>query len=258
MLAFRLGRHHLAQRLGARSMTRAVAAAGIQETSSRTAVLSLHARVANVTVDKVDRALERDKTLLTMWAMRGAPYVLPTREAAIFTTGALPEGDASWRTFFGGWAKSLSGQRIPLSTLAQRAAEAAREALDGQQLPVDDLRREIAKRMPEIRGLVRPSGAHTDLPEPLFRAIGQLGVVCIADIRKVTDAVVVRTDQWLGEPLPSKDQDTARAELLRRFLRCYGPSTPQAFAEWTSRNVADARAVFEAIQSEPVSTVLCT
>jgi hypothetical protein len=252
VLAFRLGRHHLAQRLTARSMTRAVAASGVQETPLRTAGLALHARLAGVTRAKIDRALQQDKTLLTIWAMRGAPYVVPAREAAIFTAGALPVGDDSWRTFFGGWASALGGGNVSLSALAQQAAKAAHEVLDGRRLPVDDLRQEIAKRMPQIRGLARPAGAHADLPEPLFRATGQLGVVCIADTRKMTDAIVARTDQWLGEPLASLDQDSARAELLRRYLRCYGPSTPRAFAEWTVRSGADARAAFAAIESELV------
>jgi hypothetical protein len=252
VLAFRLCRHHLAERLGTRSMTRAVAASGVQETPSRTASLALHARVAGVTLAKVDRALEQDKSLLTIWAMRGAPYIVPTTEAAVFTAGALPEREDSWRTFFGGWATSLSGRNASLPALARQAAEAARQVLDGRQLPVEDLRQEIAKRMPEIRGLARPSGAHADLPEPLFRATGQLGVVCIVDTRRMTDAVVARTDQWLGEPLASLDRDTARAELLRRYLRCYGPSKPQAFAEWTLRSIAEARGVFEAIESELV------
>jgi len=252
VLAFRLCRHHLAQRLTSRSMMQAVAACGVQETPLRTANLALHARVAGVTLAKIDRALQQDKTLLTIWAMRGAPYVVPTREAAIFTAGALPGREDSWRTSFGGWATSLSGRDASLSALAQQAAKAARQVLDGRQLPVEDLRQEIAERMPEIRGLARPDGAHADLPEPLFRAVGQLGVVCIADTRKMTDAIVARTDQWLREPLPSLDQDTARAELLRRYLRCYGPSTPQAFAAWTLRSVADARAAFEAIESELV------
>jgi Winged helix DNA-binding domain len=253
ILAFRLGRHHLAERLAARSMTRAVTACGVQETPLRTAGLALHARVAGVTPAKLDRALQRDKTLLTIWAMRGAPYVVPAREAAIFTAGALPQREDAWRTFFGGWATSLGGRTASLSALVRQAAEAAREVLDGRQLPVDDLRHAIAEHMPEIRGLARPSGAHADLPEPLFRATGLLGVVCIVDARQMTDAIVARTDQWLGEPVASLDEDAARAELLRRYLRCYGPSTPQAFAEWTSRSGADARAAaFEAIESELV------
>ena len=133
----------------------------------------------------------------------------------------------------------------------QRAAEAAFEVLDGRQLAVEDLRQEIAKRMPEIRAC-HACLAPADLPEPLFRATGPRRVVCIADTRRMTDAILARTDQWLGEPPPSPDQDGARAELLRRYLRCYGPSTQRAFAEWTLRSAADVRTTFEAIMSELV------
>ena len=107
ILAFRLSRHHLAQRLPAGSIVRAVSTAGIQETRQRTAALALHARVSDVTVGEVDQALRLDKTVLTTWAMRGAPYLVPAREAAAYTTGALPREEDSWRTFFGGWATSL-------------------------------------------------------------------------------------------------------------------------------------------------------
>ncbi len=252
ILAFRLERHHLTRRLPAGSLIDAVAACGIQETPALTAVLALHARVADVAVAGVERALKDDKTLLTTWAMRGAPYVVPSAEAAIFTTGALPAGEDSWRRFFGGWASSLSERGVSLSALAQRAAEVAFGVLDGRQLPVEDLRLAIAERMPEIRGLARPSGAHADLPEPLFRATGQLAVACIADARRMTDAIVARSDQWLGEPPARLDQGAARAELLRRYLRRYGPSTRRAFAEWTLRSGADVRTAFEAIESELV------
>ena len=105
--SFRLERHHLNRRLPAGGLVDATAACGIQETPKLTAALALHARVDDVTVADVARALN-DKTLLTVWAMRGAPYVVPTAEAAIFTAGALPVGEDSWRRFFGGWATSLS------------------------------------------------------------------------------------------------------------------------------------------------------
>ena len=246
--AFRLTRHHLDQRLGPRAMRQAVASCGIQETSTRTASLALHARVADVTVGKVDRALKQDKSLLMIWAMRGAPSIVPTSEVPIFTTGALPAQDSSWQTFFGGWASALSGRDLP--TLVQKAADAAGQVLDGTHLSVEDLRQEVAKRMPEIRGLPRPAGAHADLPEPLFRAIGLHGVACIAEARRITDALLARTDHWLGEQPQHQDGEDARAELLRRYLRCYGPSTPQAFAEWTTRHVSEARATFTAIEPE--------
>jgi hypothetical protein len=245
-------RHHLAERLPEGALAEAAAACGIQETPHRTAVVALHARVDGVSAPGFERALTEDKGLLVFWAMRGAPYVVPTGEADVFATGALPDGDASWRTFFGGWARSLRDAAASLPRLVDEAAGVAAAVLDGRQLPVDDLRRGVAARMPAIQGLEPPGGAHADLPEPLFRALGLRRVAVVADSRRMTDALVARTDQWLGEPRPAADADPARSrgELLRRFLRCYGPTTPRAFAEWTSRSPGDARAIFEALDGE--------
>ena len=102
--SFRLERHHLNRRLPAGGLVEAAAACGIQETPKLTAALALHARVDDVTVADFGRALKRDKTLLTVWAMRGAPYVVPTAEAAM---AARPER--------GGWGpRALTKSRPSL------------------------------------------------------------------------------------------------------------------------------------------------
>jgi hypothetical protein len=89
------------------------------------------------------------------------------------------------------------------------------------------------------------------MPEPLFRTIGLAGVACIAG--GVGDrAELVRTDQWLPRPPPAADPGAARAELVRRYLHRHGPSTPAAFAEWTQRGPADARAAFALVERELV------
>jgi hypothetical protein len=199
-----------------------------------------------------------DRSLLGVWSVRGAPSVVPTADAAVFTTGALPVDQASFGVFLGGWAASLETAGPSVPELLDAMASAASQALDGQPLPIDALRTEIDRRVPALTGLPRPGGAHADLPEPLLRALGLLGVVCIAvepgsDPRlSRTDAKVARTDRWLGRPLPDGDRPRARAELARRFLHCYGPSTPRAFAEWTTRSVADARDAFALVDSELV------
>jgi hypothetical protein len=82
--------------------------------------------------------------------------------------------------------------------------------------------------------------------------MGQMGVVCIVDPRKITDAVIARTDQWLGRKSTTIGDDQARAELLRRFLRCYGPATAKAFAEWTTRSISDVESVFSDVETELV------
>ncbi|HTX43248.1 MAG TPA: crosslink repair DNA glycosylase YcaQ family protein [Methanocella sp.] len=70
-LAFRLGGHNLAARLPRGSLLRAVGACGVQNTPPGSAALALHARVAGLTPADVDRAFEKDKTLLQTFRLRG-------------------------------------------------------------------------------------------------------------------------------------------------------------------------------------------
>jgi hypothetical protein len=250
VLAFRLAGHRLARRLPPGSLLEA-AAGGIQETPHGTAPLALAARVEELTPRQVEEALAADRTLLAVWAMRGAPYLVPTGDVGVFTAGALPADEASFAVFLAGWAAPVADAGIPAATLAERLAAAARTALDGRRLLVDDLRGELWRLVPELAKLRRPPGARADMPEPLFRTIGLAGVACIAG--GVGDrAELVRTDQWLPRPPPATDPGRARAELIRRYLHRHGPSTPAAFAEWTLRGRADAGAAFALVERELV------
>jgi Winged helix DNA-binding domain len=258
ILAFRLASHHLTARLAAGSLAAAAAACGIQDTPLNTAPLAFGARVEALGPAEVGRALTADKSLLGVWSVRGAPYVVPSGDAEVFTTGALPVDGRSFGVFLGGWAASIQAAGLSVAELLDAMAQAAMQALDQQVLPIEELRGQIARRVPALARLSRPSGAHADLPEPLVRALGLLGLVCVAaepgsDPRVArTDARVARTDRWLGRPLPGGDRRQARAELARRFLHCYGPSTPHAFAAWTTRGLHDARDAFALLEGELV------
>lgn len=254
--AFRLASHHLSTRLPAGSLAAAAAACGIQDTPLNTASLAFWARVDALGPAEVGHALAADKLLLALWSVRGAPHVVPVGEAGVFTTGALPVDQPSFGVFLGGWAGSLQAAGLSATELLADMAAAAMAALDGQPLAIDELRNQLAQRVPALARLPRPGGAHADLPEPLIRALGLLGLVCIAaepgsDPRLArTDATVTRVDRWLGKPPAAGDRPQARAELARRFLHCYGPSTPRAFAEWTTRSLADARDAFGLLDQE--------
>jgi Winged helix DNA-binding domain len=250
VLAFRLAGHHLARRLPPGSLLDA-AACGIQETPHGTAPLALAARVEGLTPRQVEGALAGERTLLAIWAMRGAPHLVPIGDLQVFTAGAMPADEASFAAFLAGWAAPVAAAGIPAATLAERLAAAARTALDGRRLLVDDLRGELWRLVPALARVRRAPGARADMPEPLFRTIGLAGVACIAG--GVGDrAELARTDQWLRRPPPAADLRRARAELVRRFLHCHGPSTPAAFAEWTQRSPADARAAFALVERELV------
>jgi hypothetical protein len=255
ILAFRLASHNLARRLGPRSVTKAAAACGIQETPLGSAAMAFRARVENLTPALLDRALFEDRTLVSLWAMRGAPYVVPARDLGAFTVGALPVDPVSFKQSLGGWSDALGKVGLdPFETLEQMAS-AAQALLDGRTLNVNDLRDRIYRQVRSLSKVKRPAFARDDMPEPLFRAVGTTGSACIVAGRG-TDAELARIDQWLGTTPPMPEPAEARAELVRRFLHCYGPATAQQFADWTQRSLADARKAFALIEEELVEVAI--
>jgi len=48
-------------------------------------------------------------------------------------------------------------------------------------------------------------------------------------------------------PAPKVDPRDARLELARRYLHVFGPTTPEAFAEWAGIGARDGRAAFDAL-----------
>ena len=107
ILALRLQRHNLARRLVGGSLEEAAAVCGIQNSPPGSALLSLHARVEEVSGAALDRALLADKRLVQVWSVRAAPLLVPARDAAIFTHGLLPYGEEELRFFIRGASDHL-------------------------------------------------------------------------------------------------------------------------------------------------------
>jgi hypothetical protein len=255
ILAFRLAHHHLTERLGPRSLVTAAAACGIQETPTGSAAVALAARLDRLTPAALDRALHRDRTLVHLWSLRGAPHLVPARDLEVFTAGAMPADRASFDLFLGGWAPAIRAAGLDPFDLLDRMTVAPRALLDGRTMDVNELRDALLRRVRSLSRIEKPKGARHDMPENLYRALGLAGAVCIVE-RRGTDSVMARTDQWLGKDTGTADPAAARAELVRRFLHCYGPSTPQRFAEWTARSPSDARTAFELVADELVEVDL--
>lgn len=84
VLAFRQHATHLHRRLPPGRLVEA-AFAGLQDSSPRSAVLALHARVRDTSPSDW-----RDPRFVQVWGPRGAVYVVPARDVAIFTLGRSP------------------------------------------------------------------------------------------------------------------------------------------------------------------------
>lgn len=252
VVAFRMATHNLSMRLPSASMVEAAGPSGVQETPTGSAALAFLARVDGMTPGELEQALRNERSLVSIWSVRGAPYVVPSTDVDVFSRGALPLDLASFKQTLGGWTGSLADAGLDPFDVLDQVAAAARELLDGRTMNVNELRDEIYARTPSLASVDRPSGAHADMPEPLFRALGTTGVACIVANRG-TDAELARLDQWLSRtPGDAQDRDTARAELVRRFLHSYGPAPARQFAEWSQRSTADAKDAFTLIADELV------
>jgi len=84
VLTFRQRATYLHRRLPPRRLVEA-AFAGLQDSAPRSAVLALHARVRDVSP-----SAWKDPRFVQVWGPRGAVYVIPARDAAVFTLGRSP------------------------------------------------------------------------------------------------------------------------------------------------------------------------
>jgi hypothetical protein len=152
----------------------------------------------------------------------------------------------------------LFGMRA--AELVERTAAALPEVLDGCELTKDELGVALARRIghevvPDKLPLWNtPDGFGKNCyGETLVRfalsVVALRGLFCIAP-RRSTVTTFLRMDQWLGAPLPPVDRAQARAELVRRYLQYYGPSTAEHFAAWAGIAPAQATQAWRLIEDE--------
>lgn len=262
-VAFRLTAHHLTERLGEASLLKAAGACAVQNSPPGSALLALHARVEDVTADGIARAVGEEKRLLQTWCMRGAPFYFPTADATVFTTGALPATEAGRRHLILGVEQALDRLGLGLDEVIGLVKDELRAVLSGKRLAITELGAELAVQVAAKLPSAQRDAWHSEGPyaagQPLGEAVTHFcirvltlrGLVCLAP-RSANTAPFTLVDEWLGHPLPDIAPEVARAELLRRYLRCYGPSTPKDFAAWVGVAVGDTGPWWDTVVEELV------
>ena len=227
-LAFRVAAHHLDRRVGA---DEAGAAIGLQEyPPGWGALAALHARSTD--------PLPPDT--VTVNAFRGSPYVVPAADARIFTAALVPSDEAGLKSLVGAApAKEVSEEGFEVGEALGLVAAAARDGLAAGPLDRDAFHQAMRERLPA--GLLpwcRGCQSHHVRPG-FWRALGPLEITVMPE--KATWA--------LAEP-PSMALDEARRELVRRFLRVYGPATHTQLASWAQTAPSHAKQLFEGVRGE--------
>jgi len=233
-------------------MTEAVAACSVRNSPPGSAQAALLARVNGISEDRVSAALS-DKTLVEVHGPRMAAALVPREDLAVFTVGGIDADDASLRATIGEFTcKRMADSGIGPSEALTRVVDAAHAELAGGARARGELSAAITARLPEAMSLwcERCGSRHVD--ESLFLLPGAVGVYCIAP-RSAREVWYIRIDEWLGAEAPTVGSAAALdagRDLLRRFLRCYGPATPNDFADWTRTGVAAARRRFTELAAD--------
>lgn len=261
VIAFRLNAHHLTERLDNGDLLDAAGRCGIQNSPPGSALLALHARVQNLTQEQLTSAADQEKSLLQTWCMRGAPFYFPTADAAVFTSGVLPPTKKAMRHLILGVEQPLERLGMSLTEAVELTGTEIDSVLSGRRLTINELGTEIAERAARKLSKKQRGPWETEGPfaagQPLgegvvhfcLRILTLQGQVCFAP-RAGNKAPFVLVDEWLGHPLPEVGPDDARAELLRRYLHCYGPSTRRDFAAWVGIQAGDADPWWSLVEDE--------
>lgn len=227
-LAFRVAGHHLDRRVGAAA---AVAAIGLQEyPPGWGAACALRARSSE--------PLPPDT--VTVNAFRGSPYVVLRDDARVFTAALVPEDEAGLKALVGtAPSKEVIEAGFTVGEALALVAGAARDGLAGGPLDRDAFHQAMRERLPD--GLLpwcRGCQSHHVRPG-FWRALGPLEVT-----------VMPEKAVWgLAEP-PSMSIAEARDELVRRFLRVYGPATHTQLASLVQTAPSHAKRLFEGVADE--------
>jgi hypothetical protein len=227
-LAFRVAGHHLDERVSARD---AVAAIGLQEyPPGWGALAALRARSFEPLPPDV----------VQVNSFRGSPYVVPAADVRVFTAALVPDDEAGLRALVGSATSKEAGEEgYGVAEALSLVADAARDGLAAGPLERDDFHQALRERLPS--GLLpwcRGCQSHHVRPG-FWRALGPLEVTVMPE--KAT---------WALASPPSMSLEVARAELVRRFLRVFGPASSSDLASWAQTGSAYSKQLFEGVADE--------
>ena len=234
--AWRLSRQHLTERASKRSLRTVISEiCGVHAQVSSAAELQVWARVESVRPQDVRDALWKQRTLARTWCMRGTLHVLTAEDLPIYVA-ALRTHDRWWK---GAWLRFVGLSEAQLRQLL----EAIRESLGARPLTRVELAEKVAKRVGSSARERMLSNWGEMLKPAAFHGWLMSGPP------QGQNVTFVRPDKWLGE-WKERDSESAWSEIVRRYLRTYGPATREEFARWWGMQPATAGRILKATADE--------
>ena len=257
---FRLRAHRLDRAYGMHDAIAAVGACGMQNTPPGAWEAALFNRVPSCGMHDMERLLAEDRTLVQAWGMRGAPVVFPTSTSAAFLGALVPQGDEPWIYTKGiGLALEALGmgfdelldllvQVMPkLDDVVIASKAALDQALADWVEPLLPAGKRAAWREPSMYGSPDKQTVGGAAVSFLLRPCAFMGLV-VFGAREGGSPTFTSFRSWTGHMM--QPADDAAARLARLFLRCYGPTRPDALAAWLGCSGAQARRLWGSVAEE--------
>jgi hypothetical protein len=243
-------RHHLTA--GARApgpVEAATSLVGLHSADPATVYLSVFSRMApgdpGAEPDAIGRALYEDRSLVRVLGMRRTMFVepvelVPVIHAACARDNAAQQRRATIRMIAGaGLASDPERWLIELEAETLRALEARGEAT------ATELAADVAGLRAQIPfGEGKRWGGTLGMSTRVLFGLAAAGRIVRARPRGTwisSQYRWTRLEEWLPGPLVELPPATARDELVRRWLRGFGPGTVRDIKWWTGWTVAEVR-----------------
>jgi uncharacterized protein YcaQ len=214
---------------------------GLQAQLPSAAELALSARVAGVTQDSMREALWVKRTLVRSWTVRGTIHVIPADDLHL-------------------WMAALGSRRYWESKeWLERHGLTAKEAIAVFDVVVDAIGTKGSTRA-EIADVVVSRLGTKFRPKiasgwgELLAPVMYMGQLCFGPTIG-PNVTFVRADRWIGKSR-RVDPDDAWRELIRRFLRAYGPTTLDGIARWFGLKPAAMLALLRSLEPDVAAVTI--
>jgi len=229
--AFRLARHHLNRAAIADVVSICGDICGAQAQLTTAAHLQLWTRNHTVRRLEIGSALWEKRTLVKTHLMRQTLHIIPTADFSTYIAALkscrVADALRVMRRFKIDDEEGHSLTPLILDALSNGPLN--RAAITTAVRP--KVSKRVQSWMAKVWSITRIPVAE--------------GLLCYGS-GEGNDITLIRTDQWFKPQKPIAD-DLARAELLRRYLRAYGPATIRDFAHWAGLPAPQVRPLREAL-----------
>lgn len=257
---FRLQSHHLDQGYKNSEAVSLAGACGFQNSPPGAWESALHFRMPDLSLSDMEELLYRRKTLLQAWSFRGAPVVFPACESAVFLSAMTAQSPEPW-IYTRGISLALDYLEMSQTDLLEILKEVmpyldhtvliSKSTLDQTlarwMLPLLPPDRRERWNAPSMYGDPRRQTVGGAVVSFLLRPCSLLGLVVFGE-RKDRLPSFTSLKNWTGSPMSPRPD--AVKQLVRKYLHCYGPSTPGDFASWLGASGQQARRMWTEILPE--------